>query len=177
MIYKIMRPSKKVIQDRGDTLVEVMLALSVLGMVVVGCMSVMNRLNLNVLDAIERTSVRSDVNAQTELINYARDRFDGTDSWNQIKDLAVDSESADIGGDCTKNDKSFYLSYNADTDTVDVISGSSDVSGKNTGGRARPGNGIWIDAVYVNVADASPYIDFYVKACCKAVYFIQICCG
>ena len=38
MIYKIMRPSKKVIQDRGDTLVEVMLALSVLGMVVVGCM-------------------------------------------------------------------------------------------------------------------------------------------
>ena len=165
MIYKIMRPSKKVIQDRGDTLVEVMLALSVLGMVVVGCMSVMNRLNLNVLDAIERTSVRSDINAQTELINYARDRFDGTDSWNQIKDLAVDSESADIGGDCTKNDKSFYLSYNADTDTVDVISGSSDVSGKNTGGRARPGNGIWIDAVYVNVADASPYIDFYVKAC------------
>ena len=146
------------ISQRGDTLVEVMLALSVLSMVVVGCMNIMNQSNLQMMDAVERTAVRSSINSQTELLNYVRDHAAESSAWNEIMTKSAANTNA-VDANCTSNDNSFYLS--ASNGSVSVLSGG----GKNSSGKAVPGNGVWIDAANVANGEQVPYVDFYVKAC------------
>lgn len=153
---------RKLKNERGDTLIEVMLAIAVLGLVVVSCMSIMNRANRGMLDAVERTAVRADINSQTELLNYSRDYRAIVNVWDEIKENNLLDSASAAGGNCSVSDKSFYISRSAD-DQISIKSGS-DVKGENKISRAVPGNGIWIDAVAVT-GGATPYIDFYIKAC------------
>ena len=161
MIFKRVIMNKKVIHERGDTLIEIMLALSVLGIVVVGCMSTANRLNATMLDNIDRTAVRSDINSQTELLNYVRDHSSQSAVWNGIKTKTA-TDASTIGASCTKNDNSFYLDIK---DGSVAVTYGTNFSGKNESGRAKPGSGIWVDAVYVAGSSSPSYIDFYIKAC------------
>ena len=151
--------------NRGDTLVEVMLSISILGMVVVGCMAIMNRSSLNVLNSIDRTAVRADINRQTELANYAKDHEGSSSAWANIVNLAAtNTDSINEMCKTNGNGKSFFLDISSDDV---VVKTGNDVKGKNTTGRAEPGYGIWIDAVAVTpVESAAPsYIDLYVKSC------------
>ena len=146
MILKRKNANKKSVQQRGDTLVEVMLALSILGIVVVGCLSITSRLNSNMLDTIDRSAVRSDMNGQAELLNYVRDNRLGSNVWSDIKSKAVTNPSS-IGSACSKSQNSFYLKL--DSGVVSLVSGS----------------GIIVDAVYVSNTASPSYIDFYINAC------------
>ena len=161
MILKRKNANKKSGQQRGDTLVEVMLALSILGIVVVGCLSITSRLNSNMLDTIDRSAVRSDMNGQAELLNYVRDNRLGSNVWSDIKSKAVTNPSS-IGSACSKSQNSFYLKL--DSGVVSLVSGSG-INAKNDSGRAVPGNGIIVDAVYVSNTASPSYIDFYINAC------------
>jgi len=61
--------------QRGDTLVEVLMAIVVLAMVIVGAITVMSRgLKASQL-AVERTQVRLEVNSQLEMLRYLRDGY------------------------------------------------------------------------------------------------------
>ena len=151
--------------ERGDTLVEVMLAIAVLGVAVVGTMTIMNKSTLQMMDTLERTAVRTSINSQAELLNYVRDNAKGSSSavWATIKTRAEAS-----GSSCQYNSStSFYLSR-SDTslDTVTLTTINSNASAKNTTGKAVVGTGIWIDAVRSTGGTSTiPYIDFYIKAC------------
>ncbi len=172
--------------QRGDTLVEVMVAISVLGMVVVGCMAIMNRSLSNMMNTIERTEVRTDINSQTEMLNYIRDSYLQSKQggavttyvtmWADIQQLTA-TEGTSLGGQCDVNPSgslapgstrpgSFYISR----DATDGLSVNLVTTGRADGGRATPGDGLWVDAVRGGSgAGQVPYTDFYVKACWAAI--------
>lgn len=55
----------------GDTLVEVSIAITVLGVMLAASMAAINRSLLAVMNAAERTAVRSQIDSQAELLRYA----------------------------------------------------------------------------------------------------------
>lgn len=169
--------------QRGDTLVEVLIAITVLGIIVAGCLAVMNRSLVSILNSAERTASRADINSQTDMLNYVyhNDKAD----WNKILNLAVkkaptDAVPSDITDACkiTEDSKSsatikagsFYLDpvYDASNGSISDVNVKEALK-KNTHGvnqlqRAKLGQGLWIDAVYYSTV-SHPYVDFYIKAC------------
>src|SRR3954471_3623107 len=61
--------------QRGDTLVEVLMAIVVLSMVIVGAITLMARGLSAVQVAVEHTQVRLGMAGQTELLHYLRDAY------------------------------------------------------------------------------------------------------
>ncbi len=165
--------SRTVTRDKGDTLVEVLLAIAVLSLVAVGSMAVMNRGNGLIQSALERTGVRAEINSQSEMLNYVRDNKPTL--WQAIKQSTV-SEAAAKDNTCkATTGKSFYLDFaNVETVsvpskvTVDTTTGLAiNKSGRATYDQAK-GGGLWGDAVYyptVVNGNQEPYFDFYIKAC------------
>lgn len=72
----------------GDTLVEVAIAIAMMGLVVTTVFMVTNRSLATIMDAAERTAVRASINSQLELIEYLRDRKPSSDEWKKVMDLA-----------------------------------------------------------------------------------------
>ena len=152
--------------EKGDSLVEVLLAISVLTLVAVGSMAVMNRGNALVQNALMRTSVRAQVNSETEMLYYVRDN--NSTLWNDIKTNRVVSEDAAVKSCAGTPGKSFYLDFaNVATATTAATSAAAAL-GATQSTNITPGDGLWIDAVYYPVVagqNAVPYFDFYIKAC------------
>ncbi|MCL2280988.1 prepilin-type N-terminal cleavage/methylation domain-containing protein [Candidatus Saccharibacteria bacterium] len=172
--------------QRGDTLVEVLIAITVLGIIVGGVMATMNRSMISILNSAERTATRADINTQTDLLNYVY-RNDKT-NWAMIMNLAYDGNVVDgsapteatnrcqlnPGGDASSAvPGSFYLEPNIEIDNsvsgITVIDNLiEEINGTNRIQRAVTGQGVWIDAVYYKQdmkTNQQPYIDFYIKAC------------
>lgn len=57
--------------DRGDTLVEVAIAISVLGLMLAASMAAINRNLMTIMNSAERTAIRSQIDSQAELLRYA----------------------------------------------------------------------------------------------------------
>ena len=168
--------------QRGDTLIEVLIAITVMGIVVAGAFAIMNRSLVSIINSAERTAVRAEVNSQTELLNFVRANDSDPantngNMWGQIKQLAVQSNDTagklsnaqaqcqmnENSGGVASNHGSFYLTLNSDG-TLALNSGLTiDANGPNKASRATTGHGIWIDAIYYD--NAIPYFDFYIKAC------------
>ncbi|MDR0957359.1 MAG: prepilin-type N-terminal cleavage/methylation domain-containing protein [Candidatus Nomurabacteria bacterium] len=166
-------------KQRGDTLIEVLIAITVLGIVVSGVMSIMNRNYVSILNSAERTAVRAEMNSQAELLHYVHSQDSAT--WEDIKKLAVsDDKNGNInittryaittGNITTPTAGSFYMNDRDDISNVKIETGleNNDDSGDgcNPNNRATSGNGIWIDAVkYTGDSSGKAYYDFYIKAC------------
>lgn len=170
--------------QRGDTLIEVLIAITVLGIIVAGVMATMNRSMVSIHNSAERTASRADINTQTDLINYIF-RND-QETWDKIMNLAYAGGSdgsvptnvtevckLNAGGKVSdKTPGSFYL--NPITESDGGVSGvelrdnlTEKENGANQTQRAIPGQGIWIDAVYYpqSATNQRSYVDFYIKAC------------
>ena len=166
--------------ERGDTLIEVLLAMALLGLVSVGVFSVMHRGVGEAQNSLERSQVRSLITQQTELVNYLRDQYvtaiaNGASTtvypaslWGQIKTRATANQSATISefddcGDVMAN--SFYINKNA-SNQYEIVSFTS--ANLNPPTFARPGAGLWIEPV-ASPNSTNPayqkYVDLYVKAC------------
>lgn len=65
--------------DKGDTIVEVMVAFAVFTLVAVGAIAIMNRGISLTERSLEVTLVREQIDAQAELLRYARDT--GSTAW------------------------------------------------------------------------------------------------
>jgi prepilin-type N-terminal cleavage/methylation domain-containing protein len=176
--------------QRGDTLIEVLIAITVLGAIVSGCMAVMNRSLISILNSAERTASRADINSQTDLINYVSANRDGStkDVWDKILKLAVAGTPGDdvpnaVKDACilTENSKStatvkagsFYLEPTIEPDgSISKVNPPKEglkiaTNGINQSSRAIRGQGLWVDAIYYKqtATNKQPYIDFYIKAC------------
>lgn len=155
--------------EQGDTLVEVLVALSVLAIVVVGAFSLMNKGVAQMYDSMERAEVRQLLNKQIELLNYARDQYfqkdDATADVNavmlwQSMESAASAATIPALDNCTDTSGGFSIQGSAQTN-VQFVSG---VAHAVASGFPAPDNGIWIQKISTPGAPV-PYVDFYVRAC------------
>lgn len=164
--------------QRGDTLIEVLLAITVFGVAVVGAFSLMNRGVTQMYDSMEKSEVRLLLNRQTESLTYARDqylhRLSGIALTNQhdiaAADLWVALSAIDPVDDvpaldnCSNTHNAFSIDRTVDASGDVYISLNSSVTGL-ASDFPSPGDGIWMQKIESDATALVPYKDFYVRAC------------
>lgn len=164
--------------ERGDTLVEVTVAMAVLGLMLAASLAVINRGLMGVSNAVERTSVRASLSSQAELLRYVfDDPVTNKEAYKWILDHTGSNVSLGQNG-CEIGGGGFYLSVNNKTGTPPVeiheldsaginklannVYGQPEAAGDNKGNS----RGIWIEGdKHDGQGDMPGYIDFYVRAC------------
>lgn len=151
----------KYTNQKGDTLVEVLLALSVLSLVLFTSWAVVNRATQIGTAARQRVSVVDQLKEQAELIQAQRDSDDFLDGvmspGRRSTDDDIDSNA------CANTDLD-----NADIDTKKfhfTVNGSGDIvlqTGTKVASRAEGGR-VWVQ--YTSNGDDEGYVDFYIRAC------------
>lgn len=162
--------------ERGDTLVEVTVAMAVLGLMLAASLAVINRGLMGVSNAVERTSVRASLSSQAELLRYVFD--DPVTNEVTYKKILKRKLSNNLGqkGCEIGNGSGFYLSVGSSISPVEIHelnqAGTTDLA-NNVYGQPEAGDdkgnsqGIWIEGdKHDGQKDGMPgYIDFYVRAC------------
>ena len=164
--------------ERGDTLVEVTVAMAVLGLMLAASLAVINRGLMGVSNAVERTSVRASLSSQAELLRYVfDDPVTNKDVYDKILSRTQPNNNLGQNG-CEIGGGGFYLSVNNKTGTppveiheldsaginklADNVYGQPEAAGDNKGNS----RGIWIEGDKHDAQGDMPgYIDFYVRAC------------
>lgn len=164
--------------ERGDTLVEVTVAMAVLGLMLAASLAVINRGLMGVSNAVERTSVRASLSSQAELLRYVfDDPVTNKEAYKAILGRTKPNNNLGQNG-CKIGGGGFYLSVSgvppvkmhalnpADTDHLaNNVYGQPEAAGDNKGNS----QGIWIEGDKHDGQNGMPgmpgYIDFYVRAC------------
>lgn len=180
-----MRIVKHDTRERGDTLVEVLVAIAVFGVVIVGAFSLMNKSVAQMYDSMERSEVRLLLNRQIEALTYARDEyflaadagfvadsFDtaARDAWSALQTASTYTINTGVPAldscNVTNPQNTFWL--DTSSGVVTLHSGNSGAVVVTAGGFPSPGDGIWIQKIDGTAASAViPYKDFYIRACWK----------
>lgn len=112
-------------RDTGDTLIEVIISIAVLGVIMAGAYSIVSRNYSGIRNAVVNTAARNEVNTQAQLIRYVFDR--GNEETSAVRSK-ITSNGVLISAtgfpkkyppsveDCKVNDPFFYLSLNEDYD-------------------------------------------------------------
>lgn len=169
--------------ERGDTLVEVTVAMAVLGLMLAASLAVINRGLMGVSNAVERTSVRASLSSQAELLRYVfDDPVTNKVTYEKIlKRTPPTQPNGNLGQKgCEIGNGGFYLSVGSGTSPVEIHELSStdtdhlvdNVYGQPEAASDKSGNGnivsrgIWIEGdKHDGNGDMPGYIDFYVRAC------------
>ena len=162
--------------ERGDTLVEVTVAMAVLGLMLAASLAVINRGLMGVSNAVERTSVRASLSSQAELLRYVfDDPVINKDTYQWIIDNTKPNVSLGQKGCEIGNGSGFYLSVGGGTSPVDkheLNPANTTELANNVYGQPEAGDdkgkslGIWIEGDKHDAQGDMPgYIDFYVRAC------------
>ncbi|MCG5079308.1 type II secretion system GspH family protein [Candidatus Saccharibacteria bacterium] len=166
--------------EQGDTLVEVTVAMAVLGLMLAASLAVINRGLMGVSNAVERTSVRASLSSQAELLRYVfDDPVTNKVTYGEILKRTKPNNNLGQNG-CKIGGGGFYLSVNNKTGTPPVEiheldSADTDHLANNVYGQPEAGDdkrvsrGIWIEGDKHDGQNGMPgmpgYIDFYVRAC------------
>jgi prepilin-type N-terminal cleavage/methylation domain-containing protein len=155
-------------RQRGDTLVEVLMSIVVLGVVIVGAVTLMTRGLQSAQTALEHSETRQEVNSQLEMLKFLRDQY------------AVDPASADAatwisiitGNNTNPFDYNGCTVTAAKAGTAFYLDKSSGPVQKRTFDAsqvpltyATAGKGLWIEGRPSGVGVSPGYIDFIVRAC------------
>lgn len=167
--------------ERGDTLVEVTVAMAVLGLMLAASLAVINRGLMGVSNAVERTSVRASLSSQAELLRYVfDDPVTNKVTYRKILDIFKYAKpSKDLGQNgCKIGGGGFYLSVSEvvgappvemhKLSPVDTAHLANNVYGQPEAGDNKGASlGIWIEGdKHDGQQNGMPgYIDFYVRAC------------
>lgn len=178
---------------KGDTIIEVLLAITVFSAVAVGALAVMNRTVAVAQQSLELTQVRQQIDAQAELLRYlhsARTSSSATTApWNDLRARAVSNQDATITPGALDADNrcrpigSLPNSFVIHPTNISIVSldQSTYVPYAPTYAKVEPNgtsalaSGLWVQAKYVRESAASNpeqrggYIDFYVQACWDVV--------
>lgn len=174
---------------RGDTLIEVLFAVSVFSMVIVGSLAIMNQGTAASQRSLDITLVRQQVDAQAETLRFMHDSyvnlyqpsltFNTTDpttspaeEWYEMRTdiravAATQTSDFSVGDTCpsTHPTGSFILDprnviyYKAATSLQVAPTFAQTSYGPNDTFIA--GQGIWIEALQ----SSSGYVDFHIRAC------------
>ena len=173
--------------SRGDTLIEVMMAISIMAIVVVGTFSVMNKGLANMYDSLEVSEVQQLINRQAESLRYARDQYLARKNGHTLS--ASDNEAADVWvnslgnasgvgnwsgetavprmDNCDVTTNAFFIQRSAGGASIAVGTNNSFGFKAVAAGFPSPGNGIWIQRT--STAAGVPYKDFFIRACWESV--------
>lgn len=163
--------------ERGDTLVEVTVAMAVLGLMLAASLAVINRGLMGVSNAVERTSVRASLSSQAELLRYVfDDPVTNKATYDKILDPKRTKPNASLGQNgCEIGGGGFYLSVGNgalpvemhELDPAKTKQLANNVYGQpEAGDDKRVSRGIWIEGdKHDGQGDMPGYIDFYVRAC------------
>lgn len=178
-------------QTRGDTIIEVLLAITVLSMVAVGGLTVMNQGTATAQRALEISLVRNEIDAQAETIRFLYDSYvaallagqptstGASGQWLQIVDSAGTNATpfgllnAD-GRTCQFGSNAFVVSprtgrKNASSVTVPTFTNMTFAQVEALVGDVTAARGIWVEAVEEAVDGDTPgYYDFHIRACWDA---------
>lgn len=155
---------------RGDTLVEVLLAIMILATVIVGSITIMNRGLIAAQTALEHSQVRLAINSQLEMLRQIRDEYarDKTTAnaltWKAVIDAAPDSGTLGYQAGCTSSQPTtdFYLSATA---TQISRNAYNDAPAPNT---PLAGQGLWVEAKKSNGVSPA-FLDIVLRACWKGI--------
>ena len=162
--------------ERGDTLVEVTVAMAVLGLMLAASLAVINRGLMGVSNAVERTSVRASLSSQAELLRYVfDDPVTNKDTYDKIINKYTQPNGKLGQNGCEIGNGGFYLSVGGGTSPVEIHklnpAKTTDLT-NNVYGQPEAGDdkgnslGIWIEGdKHDGQGDMPGYIDFYVRAC------------
>lgn len=170
--------------QRGDTIIEVLLAVTIFSLVAVGAMVIMNQGTNAAQRALEIAQVRQQIDAQAEALRAAQQAYtvasnpaDPDLTWNQITDPAPtahfntdasvtgcpESETEDVAGsfvmdarNATKAPIGWFNSINAD-DAPPYAKMDYD-----SGTRA---HGLWIERTFDDGGSAPDAYNFTIRAC------------
>jgi len=152
--------------QRGDTLVEVLMAIVIMSMVIVGALTIMSRGLAAAQIALEHSEVRLSINSQIEVLRFARDSYikNNTDpsaaQWSAIV-AASNANPITYDSSCTVSSgkQPFYMTKNGTQVTRNVYTPSTPTT------VAVPGKGLWIETVLSPSGISPAYIDFVIRAC------------
>lgn len=171
--------------DRGDTIIEVLFAITVFSLLAVGSLAVMNQGTAAAQRSLELTLVRQQIDGQAEALRYLQASYvaafassisytptSPAGQWAEIVNNAPVGVDATAYGTCTPPTSAFAI----DTQAARVRSGSGVFAApdtyarvlRDTSGGFDKAAGVWIEAVkstgFSNPAEA-PYLDFHIRAC------------
>lgn len=158
-------------RQRGDTLVEVLMAVVILSIVIVGAITLMTRGLQAAQIAVEHTQVRLSINAQTEMLRYLRDGYlqdpqsNAGQTWASLfagSPLYADTNPSSYGGPCgvSTSKTGFYLQQSGANVTVQPFNAANKPALA-----ALPGQGLWIEATRSLGSISPAYVDFQLRAC------------
>lgn len=177
--------------QRGDTVIEVILAITVFSVVAVGAIAIMNQGINSAQRSLEITQVRQQIDAQAEALRYihqtyinslSEDRADRIPGeWEELRTRAVGVSNFGANGDvnCPAIDTSRAFVLNARAANIDSNPPISMSSTPNPGETFPPyaqlvygldrlyAYGIWIEAKRSDGAGSGNvgFIDFHIRAC------------
>jgi type II secretory pathway pseudopilin PulG len=163
--------------QRGDTLIEVMLAMAILTTIIIGSVYMMNFGIGNISTAVEHSEVRAGVNGQSGMLQYLRDDYmrqygkpvagSAGAEWAKILSPAYLNNGAISAVNDTvcaplNAGKAFYL----DDSSLPVPASIQRYLGLSPATFATAGKGLWIEAYQVvgsNPSEAA--VDFLIRGC------------
>jgi len=180
-------------KKRGDTLIEVLIAMAIFSLIAVASLSIMNQGTATSQRALEITLVRQEMNSQAETLRFLNASYDAVyqpgvtvyanapaNQWKSIK-LKVSNDSSTITSldNCNPaiNPNSFVLNtrkaqFQDPASTYGIIGPAKSFSQViyNGSDNITSVEGIWIEAVSPltavnNYQGNSGYIDFHIRAC------------
>jgi prepilin-type N-terminal cleavage/methylation domain-containing protein len=153
-------------QERGDTLVEVLMAIVIISVVIVGAMTMMSRGLAAAQVAVEHSQVRMSVNGQIEMLRFARDSYiaNPTDpsglQWAAvIAGSNVTAITYDTSCNVTGGKQGFYMTKSGTQVTRTAYTPATPAT------VATPGTGMWIEAVLSPAGIRPAFVDFVIRAC------------
>lgn len=162
--------------ERGDTLLEVLVAITVLGVVVVGAFSLMNRGVAQMYDSMEKSEVRLLLNRQIEALTYARDQYLRAQSGTRLTtayDQAAEQVWENVRSAPSLDDvpplegcdgaRAFWLETSTESATAGQLTFNTTIGSAVADTFPSPGNGIWVQKI--DSSASVPYKDLYIRAC------------
>ena len=171
------------LRQRGDTIVEVLFAITIFSLVAVGGLSIMNQGTLISQRALEVTLVRQQMDAQAEALRYLNAAHvasfgQGTpaagsaaEQWSvATSDARIRSQPSPFGTTCTPPQRSFVVN----TATARVVTSGfvpattfAQIRYDETTPTVINGiDGLWVEAVRSSGgAGVSQFVDFHIRAC------------
>ena len=170
--------------ERGDTIIEVLLAVTIFSLVAVGAMVIMNQGTNAAQRSLEITQVRQQIDAQAESLRAAQQAFtvasDPNDpdlTWNQIADPTPtahfdsdasvtgcpESETGDIAGTFVMDTRTGTMAPTGWFNSISADDAPPYAKVDYTGGTRA--YGLWIERTFENGGDAPDAYNFIIRAC------------
>lgn len=167
--------------ERGDTLVELVLAFAVFSLAVVSTLVIMNKGVAIAQRSLETTMVRQQIDGQAEMIRYIKD----TDQvkWAEITARTINVDPMPLSGPCPAagslvqgGRNGFYVVPGATVDTYEVVAATSSryrvpALHATVDFTTRMSHGIWVQVVEAEDLSDRGIVayDFYIHGCWDSV--------